>query len=416
MRPRLLLALAASTLSVGAFTAPASVAAMAEDGAARAAEFMAKAERELARDRTERAVRYAEEAVEAAPLNAEARQLLARAYLSDGRLPSAEAAYRDVLMLVPGDAAATLNLALVRAALGDRAEARSLLASAEGLSAADRGLGLVLAGDVAGGGGLLEAAARAPDADGRVRQNLAFAYAVSGDWQRARVVAAQDLAPAAVHQRIGEWARVASPRNSWDQVAYLLNITPVEDGGMPARLALNLPAPAAPAVALARTETTPVEGPSVELAAYAEPEPVAPTVATPAAIRVAMAVPVARPAETPRLIPASTTVLAPPARASSTGRFVVQLGAYVTPGAAERGWTRAMSRVDLGEATPLASKATVRGRPFTRLAAGYFATRAEAGALCRTVQARGGRCFVRAVKGDDTPRWASHVGRTVAAR
>ena len=425
MRPRLLLALAASSLSVGAFTAPASLAAMADDGTARAADFMAKAERELARDRTERAVRYAEEAVEAAPLNAEARQLMARAYLSDGRLSSAEAAYRDLLTLVPGDAGATLNLALVRAALGDRTEARSLLMAAENLSPADRGLGLVLAGDVAGGGAMLEAAARSPDADGRVRQNLAFAYAVGGDWRRARTVASQDLAPAAVHQRIGEWARVARPRNSWDQVAYLLNITPVEDGGMPARLALRMPMRDAAPVAVAVAE------PSVELAAYAEPDGAGsgPAIAPPLdAAPSVVAVPVVQPipvapvrtaaavAETPRLIPATATVRAASSRFVPDGRFVVQLGAYVTPGAAERGWAKAMGRVDLADATPLASKATVGGRQFTRLAAGHFASRAQAAALCRAVQSRGGRCFVREAKGDDTPRWASRVGAKMAAK
>ena len=430
MRPRLYLALAASSLSLGAFGAPSSVAAMAEDGTARAAEYLVKAEGELARNRTERAVRFAERAVEAAPLNLEARQLLARTYLSDGRLSSAEAAYRDVLALSPGDAAATLNLALVRAALGDGEEARALLSSAAGLSVADRGLGLVLAGDVGSGGALLEEAARAPDADGRVRQNLAFAYAVGGDWQRARTVASQDLAPAAVHQRIGEWARIASPRNSWDQVAYLLNISPVEDEGVPARLALRL-SPAAPVVAAA----TPVvaDGPSVELAAYAEPDGAPASVALPVVQPLPMpdlAPPAAAPlavrhASAGRVLPASLVTVtsiakaepAPAGRARSTGRFVVQLGAYVTPGAAERGWAKAVGRANLSGAEPLASKVVVNGRQFTRLSAGHFASRSDAVALCGTVRAGGGHCFVRQVKGDDAPRWASRAkGATLASR
>ena len=39
-------------------------------------------------------------------------------------------------------------------------------------------------------------AARAPGATARTRQNLALAYAMTGDWRRARAVAAQDLSPA----------------------------------------------------------------------------------------------------------------------------------------------------------------------------------------------------------------------------
>ena len=426
MRSRFLLALGASALSLGAVTVAAPVFAKAEDGMTRAAGQMEKAERELARNKTENAVKHAERAVEAAPLSVDARTLLARTYLADGRLTSAEAAYRDLLTLIPGDPTAVLNLALVRAALGDRVGAHALLSQSEGLAVADRGLGLVLTGDLSSGIRTLTEAARGPDADGRLRQNLAFAYAMAGDWRQARVVASQDLAPAMVHQRIGEWSQVARPRNSWDQVAYLLNITPVEDAGMPRRLALNLPAPQAAPMAVAQLEPTaqPVidiePGPAVAFA-------VADTMALPAhepsvAFQrgaVVQPLPVSRPAPAavaaatvaaPRLQPASVTVRSPSSRFSSNGRYVVQLAAYVTPGAAETGWLRAQRRYSLDGATPLASKVTVSGRQFTRLAAGHFDSRAEADTVCRSVRSNGGQCFVREVRGDDLPRWAKQVG------
>lgn len=455
MSPRLFLAITASSLSLGAFTAAVPVSAMAEASTARAAQALQKAEQELARGKTERAVRYAEKAVEAAPMSREARELLARTYLSDGRLSSAEAAYRDLLVLSPDDSSAALNLALVRAALGDGAEARSLL-MATNLSAADKGLGLVLAGDVRGGAQLLESAARSDSADGRVRQNLGFAYAMAGDWRRARVIASQDLAPAAVHQRIGEWAQIARPRNSWDQVAYLLNIQPVEDAGMPAALALNRAA-VAPPVAVAMAQPS-IEA-SPELMAYAQPTaarpaivpsvsvaPVAASSVVEGAVLAAVAlsqpviqplpgtappVAVSRPAPRPsvaqaanvvqaggeaKLIPASVTVKPRSTRFTSGGRYVVQLGAYVTPGAAERGWAKAAGRVDLSHAAVLTDKVTVRGRQFTRLSAGHFGSRAEAQTLCRTIQGRGGECFVREVKGDDEPRWAARAQERVASR
>lgn len=429
MRPRLLLALTVSTLSLGAFSAAVPVSAMTEDGSARAAQSMARAERELARTKTERAVRYAEEAVELAPMSVAARELLARSYLSDGRLTSADAAYRDLLALAPGDSGATLNLALVRVALGDGEGARALLNGAA-LPVVDKGLGLVLAGDLAGGGHLLESAAQADGADGRVRQNLAFAYAMAGDWRRARVVASQDLDPATVHQRIGEWAQVARPANSWDQVAYLLNIKPVEDSGQPAKLALNRSSvpqvaaePQTDVLAVAEDPApdtvTGVLSMAVADAAVAESVPES----VPEVLPAFVARPVVQAPVRPRpivaeakLIPASVTVARPSVRFTSGGRYVLQLGAYVTPGAAERGWTKAAGRANLSNATPLASKVTVRGQQFTRLAAGRFDSRAEANALCRAIKARGGDCFVREVNGDDAPRWASRAKDTVASR
>ena len=433
MRSRFLLALGVSTLTVATAAVSVPVFARSDDGAARAGEYVAKAERELARDKTERAVRYAEHAVEAAPLSFAARAMLARAYLADGRLNSAESATRDLLSLTPGDATATLNLALIRASLGQEADARALLASAEGLSPADKGLGLVLAGDVAGGGAILEAAARSSDADGRVRQNLAFAYAMAGDWRQARVVASQDLPPAAVHERIGEWAKVARPRNSWDRVAYLLNIQPVEDEGMPARLALQV-LPAAPVLAAA-VEPSPfaqelasyddsdqqeVEGEAVDEPATfdAVPPPARAVYSQPVVQAFQPAGPATAPARAPTIRAEEARPIAhrSPLRPAATGRFVVQLGAYVTPGAAERGWAKAAAHSDLRSVAALSSKITVNGREFTRLSAGHFTSRGEATALCRSVQAHGGACFVRAIRGDDAPRWASRAKDALALR
>lgn len=444
MASRLLLALGASTMTVAAVAVSAPVLARADDGAAKTADYVAKAERELARDKTERAVGYAERAVEASNASLDARAMLARAYLADGRLNSAESAYRDLLVLTPGDPTATLNLALIRASLGDGAGARTLLMAADGLSEADRGLGLVLAGDVPGGGAVLAAAARSASADGRVRQNLAFAYAMAGDWRQARVVASQDLPPAAVHNRIGEWAKIARPRNSWDQVAYLLNIQPVEDEGMPAALALRTQtaAPVQLAVVPERTEF------SEALASYAEPKgveslapppvPAAWSVALPGpdawvapaaqlapiirAVAVMQPVPaprpvVARAAPTPiKPIPASITVRPPSSRYAPGGRYVVQLGAYVTPGAAERGWAKAARHSDLSAVAAVTSKITVGGRHLTRVSAGNFASRGDATALCRSVKSHGGECFVREVKGDVAPRWASRAKDALALR
>ena len=58
---------------------------------------------------------------------------------------------------------------------------------------------------------VLEAAAARHGADARVRQNLALAYALSGDWTNARTVAAQDVPADQLDARIQQWMQLAKP-------------------------------------------------------------------------------------------------------------------------------------------------------------------------------------------------------------
>jgi Flp pilus assembly protein TadD len=44
----------------------------------------------------------------------------------------------------------------------------------------------------------------------RTRQNLALAYALGGDWQSARTIAAQDVSPADLADRMTQWALLSS--------------------------------------------------------------------------------------------------------------------------------------------------------------------------------------------------------------
>src|SRR3546814_7694581 len=77
----------------------------------------------------------------------------------------------------------------------------------------------------------------------RTRQNLALAYALDGQWAKARTVAAQDVSPADLDRRMENWARLASPEARDMQVASLLGTTPVAgDPGQPQMLALSKPA------------------------------------------------------------------------------------------------------------------------------------------------------------------------------
>src|SRR5437762_9403621 len=140
------------------------------------------------------AINFAERAVQKTPNDAGFRALLGNAYFAGGRFASAEGAYKDSLTLYSNQPQVVLKLALVEIALGKNNEALSFLDAAKDvLDPADYGLAVALAGHPRDALVVLETAARAPGADSRVRQNLALALALSGDWTNARTVAAQDV-------------------------------------------------------------------------------------------------------------------------------------------------------------------------------------------------------------------------------
>lgn len=199
-----------------------------------------RAQAALAEGELAKAVALAERAVENSPNDAGFRALLGNAYFASGRFASAEAAYRDSLTLIPGQPELILKLALVQIAQGETSQALRLLAEAQGmLDPANLGLALALAGRPADAVAILDEVARAPGSDARVRQNLALAYGLSGDWTTARTVAAQDVPPDQLDTRIQQWMTMATPARPSDQVAALTGVTPAADPGQPQRLALN---------------------------------------------------------------------------------------------------------------------------------------------------------------------------------
>lgn len=322
------------------------------------------------------ALGHAERAVEASPRDVGYRMLLGDLYLKNGRFRSAEAAFRDVLHLSPDNVRAAFSLALAEIAGGKR---HSALARLEALTAtapgSDLGLAFALAGDTARAVSMLEVAARDPNAGARVRQNLALAYALAGDWQSSRLMAAQDLDPAAVPARMAEWASFAQPGSPAEQVAGMLGVRPADDPGQPVGLALapNEPAFAAP---------EPVEVAQVDPPAL--PEPLVAVASTPA-----MEVP---PTVTPARPPAPRPSAAP-------ARFMVQLGAYASPQSLKQGWSQLRRRYALAP-RPYGAAASVAGKGMVhRLSVGY-PSQAEALRACRAIKSKGGGCFVRALSGD----------------
>lgn len=404
----------------------------------RAAELGQKATKALVRRDAASAIGFAESAVALQPQNAAYRALLGQAYLGAGRFTSAQQALGDALQLDPSLGKAALSLALVQTGTGDWAGARKTLdANATTIPAADRGLAIALAGDPQTAVQLLMEAARAPGADAKTRQNLALAFALAGRWQESKMVAAADLSPIEVDQRMLQWAAFASPHSASDQVASLLGVQPIVDGGQPVTLALN--GDRAP-VAMAAQSPVPVDafmpGPQTTTPAPAAAAvPAGAPVVVPAKVAQAtIAVPEAAPYVDPKAIPqpqmASVTFGAPhevvqavpsayvPSRATArlvagaaarpvaaSGRYVVQLGAYRNAGVARVAWTALVrSHPAIAAHAPSGGAITTRGVSFFRLSVGGFA-RGDADALCAGLRAQGGRCFVRAGAGDRIASW-----------
>ncbi|MHA6722584.1 SPOR domain-containing protein [Sphingomonas sp. RS2018] len=404
----------AATLIAGAsLSCGVSVSAAGDTEAARHAVAQARtAGKALAKHEPTKAVAAAEAAVAMSPRTAAYRTLLGQAYLASGRFPSAVAALNDALSLDPSDGAAALHLALAKIGIGDWSGARETLIAHEAtIPAGDRGLAFALAGDPVTAVSVLTDAARTPGATAKTRQNLALALGLAGRWQDAKTVAAFDVAPGELDKRLMQWMAFARPSGAADQVAALLGVSPIEDAGQPARLALNAGATAVAAVA---------EPAPVAVAAPVEPVAVAPVKV--AAIVFAPRQEVVQPLP---MTVASRPVVAAVKRdyvvkvsrpaAATSGSWFVQLGAYDSVATAQAAWTR-MSRRHrvLSAQRPQGMSVSTRGGSLYRLSVGGFA-RTEANAVCRSVQQDGGRCYVRTFGGDALAAWL-RSGVQVAAR
>ncbi|HEY0625259.1 MAG TPA: SPOR domain-containing protein [Allosphingosinicella sp.] len=397
---------------------PAASTPKEASAAERAAKFADQAMLAAQKGDLAQALTHAEQAVEVSPRDVGYRMILGDLYLKNGRFLSAKTTFNDVLTLHEENTRARFNLALSQIALGERHSAMVQLDRLlETQSPADLGLAYALAGAPERAIEMLEQAARTPEANARVRQNLALAYAIAGDWKRARNTASQDLSPADLPARMEEWAAFVTPKANYDQVASLLGVTPADDQGQPTRLALA-PEPAQPVqMAAVEQPAAPViepqpvaEAPVVEPAAA--PEPARVEYASAAKSLIAP-----QPAVQKAALPASAPVAAfKPAAAkqslepkkTGTSRYVVQLGAYKSPALAAAAWTSVAKRYGLNAYSPMRATVQLPGKgTFHRLSASGFASQAEALRACQNVKAKGGACFVRNAAGDSPIRLAS---------
>ena len=312
----------------------ALVAGCAGGVAPRGDASVAQMEKALSKGRTGDALAHAEAAVLAEPRHAAYRAKLGHAYLRAGRFDSAETALADALQLGHGEPRVALALALMQVANGKDAAARATLAEwGDRLDVADHGLALALAGEPDRGVAALAQAVRAGDTGPKMRQNLAYAYALAGNWRTARVMAAQDVPADQLDARIGQWAQSARPDDYRRRVAELLNVAPAVDTGLPAALALaNNPgidqlAETALAARTIETPANPAAELGRELAPLADKTPVTMTEADipasrPATGRASVATAFALPA-----LPERGRAAAPAPVAAPQGATPVQLAA-----------------------------------------------------------------------------------------
>jgi Flp pilus assembly protein TadD len=379
------------------------------------------------------AVTLAEQAAEANTQDSNVRSLLGNAYFATGRFASAEAAYTDSLSLAPAQPQITLKRALVQIAQGKNDAAIAGLQAAQGLvDPADFGLALALAGRPGDAVQMLDVAARAQGADSRVRQNLALANALAGDWEAARVIAAQDLTPDLVDARVQQWMKLAKPAHSYDQVAALVGVTPAAaDPGQPVRLALvqtdtrvaeAAPQPHVAAVQQAAAQDAPAfAAPVAEPVVVAQASAPAPVAApeAPAFDPLAAVAAVATEAKDAVVEFASNLTSKPePKKASAKARkagpalgspkAVVQLGAYSSEERVSAAWaTLSKKHPNLRKYSPMVARFDSPRGTVWRLSIRGFDNQQDAIVRCQSLRSNGGSCFVRSTAGDSPVQFAS---------
>ncbi len=449
--------LRSSPKSLGYIAAGAiAVAALAGcTGSAHLAKAGTYGERDAAKGKRsgEKGVASAERAVARSPQNASLRAELGLSYLQAGRFTSATSAFDDAMRLGDNSPRTALSLALAKIGAGRGREAVAILDDwRDTIPASDLGLGLALAGESTRGVAILTDALRGGQNTAKLRQNLAYAYALDGRWREARTMMAQDVAADEIDRRISDWAMQGRPEDSQKRVASLLGAPVRNDPGLPQNLALADTAtveqltaeatavqPQQPVAAIGELPaageipaTIPVAAPAVAavsemlaVPSYSAPAFTAPVYSAPAYSApayegpVVQAVPSTQPItagnfataftapavsapaanwQTPRRAPRTVRVALPAAKpvVARTGSHLVQLGSFSSPQGARRGWgVLAARNPNLREYRMVITPAVVNGRNYWRVAAAGFSSGSALG-MCSSVKNRGGVCFAYA--------------------
>ena len=404
----------------------------------------AEAQKALAKGEVEKAISLAEALVAANPREPAYRALLGQAYLRAGRFESAATTFDDAMKLGDNSAKTALSLALADIGAGRNQEAVAILNDwRDAIPAADLGLAYALAGETSRGVAILSDALRSGDNSPKLRQNLAYAYALDGRWREARQMAAQDVPADQLDARMSSWASMALPDASKQRIATLLHVPMRSDPGQPTALALNantdqqqlaaetgavrataapvpavaaggelLPASASNSATLAQYQPVSAlpgadAAPASEIPEAFRPEyggnpvvqpldatPAAAPAAKPRAVRVASASPKPKAvSHRPGLRPRHAAV----AVAGRGSSHLVQLGSFASEQGARRAWGfYAKRNPELRNFKMSISQAMVKGKKYWRVAAAGLDGRGASG-LCSAVKGRGGVCFAYAI-------------------
>lgn len=411
------------------------------------AKMAANARTALGKGSPDQAIALAEQAVLAEPRNAAYRTLLGSAYLRAGRFEAARQAFDESMQLGEDSGKAALSLVLADVALGRTAEAADTLNTyRDSIPAADYGLAMAMAGQTQTGIAALTDALRHGENTPKVRQNLAYAYALDGSWREAKLMAQQDVPADKLNERLQGWAAMASPEDTRRRVASLIGAPLRADGGQPTALALaNFPEPskladeaAGKAVDQAAENASDNEGSALAQAAVAALPAVPAQAEAAAAPQPSLADASSAPANAQLaaidLPPSSAATSAAsaqrwvshpvvqPIRASvaavasvalaGQGSHVVQLGSFASADGAQRAWRHFAARnPGLGNYHSQFTEVTVGGRKFFRVQAAGFSRFAVARQMCQSVKAKGGVCLVMSGPQGLTPQ-----GRPAATR
>lgn len=435
---------AAALLASGTFSAAAG-AKNTPDVAA------AEAQQALSKGQVDKAIKLAEGIVAGSPREPRYRALLGQAYLRAGRFVSATSAFNDAMKLGDNSSRTALGLALADIAAGRSQEAVAILDDwRDAIPAADLGLALALAGETSRGVAIMSDALRAGDNTSKLRQNLAYAYALDGRWREARVMAAQDVPADQIDDRISQWAQSSRPEDYKMRIAGMIKAPLRSDPGQPSALALSdSPVQEQLAAETAAAKALPAGGGELPASGGAPALAVAPAAASAPADAAALAqyAPVGEPAaeqvysapapqqnfaaafapkKEPRHVvatsaprPVRSVAAAAPAKhrlglrprhgfVAAKGSHLVQLGSFLSAQGARRAWgIYAAKNPQLRQFRMTITEANVRGKHYYRVAAGGGDGKAAFG-LCSTLKSRGGACFAYAVggKGQSAPAYA----------
>ena len=162
-------------------------------------------------------------------------------------------------------------------------------------------------------------------------------------------------------------------------------------------MAKPTPTPVPVAVAPKPARLTPI----VEDRDASPTKPVAALKAAPAPKKAAVTTPKPKAEMAPaKAMPKAAPKAAAKATPKTGGGYVVQLGAYSSPSAADKAWgTHTRKHPVLNGYGNANSSATVNGKKVYRLSAQGFTDYGSANSVCKQVQSKGGQCLVKKVDG-----------------